>query len=170
MIDLPGKTMYQKILVAIDMSEMGQNVFAQAVSVAKAFQAKLILLHVLSPEEENSPLPIPPDLKMLYPAQGNDLTLDTWRKQWEEFEKIGLETLQSYEQEAIAAEINAQSQQVLGSPGKTICKVAKAEQVDLIVIGHRGRSGLSEIILGSVSNYVLHHASCSVFMVQAHQQ
>ncbi len=37
---------------------------------------------------------------------------------------------------------------------------------DVIVMGRRGHSGLSELILGSVSNYVLHHAPCSVLIVQ----
>ncbi|MCZ8054719.1 MAG: universal stress protein, partial [Microcystis sp. LE19-12.2C] len=52
---------------------------------------------------------------------------------------------------------------------KTICKVAREENIDLIVIGRRGRSGLGELFLGSVSNYVLHHAPCSVLIVQHHQ-
>ncbi|CCQ49032.1 hypothetical protein CWATWH8502_2292 [Crocosphaera watsonii WH 8502] len=37
---------------------------------------------------------------------------------------------------------------------------------DVIVMGHRGISGLQEFFLGSVSNYVLHHAPCSVLIVQ----
>ncbi|MFM7578374.1 MAG: universal stress protein, partial [Microcystaceae cyanobacterium] len=36
---------------------------------------------------------------------------------------------------------------------------------DVIVVGHRGRWGLSEILLGSVSNYVFHHAHCPVLVV-----
>ena len=39
-------------------------------------------------------------------------------------------------------------------------------EADLIVIGRRGHQGLSEILLGSVSNYVVHHAPCSVLVVQ----
>ncbi|NEO28803.1 MAG: universal stress protein, partial [Kamptonema sp. SIO4C4] len=35
-----------------------------------------------------------------------------------------------------------------------------------VIIGRRGRVGLSEILLGSVSNYVLHHAPCAVMVVQ----
>jgi nucleotide-binding universal stress UspA family protein len=78
--------MYQKILIAVDLSEMGDSVFKEAVSLASKYEANLLLLHVLSPEEDYSPLPIPPNLADIYPAQGNDLTLDFWRQQWEEFE------------------------------------------------------------------------------------
>ncbi|HAC64710.1 MAG TPA: universal stress protein, partial [Cyanothece sp. UBA12306] len=67
--------MSDKIVVAMDMSEMGQEVFRNALSLSLNNNSQLMLLHVLSGEEENSPLPIPPDLKQLYPAQGNDLTL-----------------------------------------------------------------------------------------------
>jgi nucleotide-binding universal stress UspA family protein len=47
-----------------------------------------------------------------------------------------------------------------------ICQVAKDWGAELIMVGRRGNSGLSELILGSVSNYVVHHAHCSVLIVQ----
>ncbi|MGF1673753.1 MAG: universal stress protein, partial [Rivularia sp. (in: cyanobacteria)] len=51
-------------------------------------------------------------------------------------------------------------------PGYMICNVARSREVDLIVVGRHGRTGLSEFFLGSVSNYVLHHAPCSVLTIQ----
>ena len=158
--------MFQKILVAIDTSEMSKLVFAEAVSLAKLSKASIMLLHILSTEEENSPLPIPPDLVTFYPAAGNELTLETWQQEWEQFKREGLELLEKYGEKAKQEGIEAEYQQITGSPGKTICKVALNSKIDLIVIGHRGRTGLSEMFLGSVSNYVLHHAPCSVLMVQ----
>lgn len=59
----------------------------------------------------------------------------------------------------------ASFEQVVGSPGRSICQAAKAWEADLIVVGSHQRKGLSEMILGSVSNYVLHHAPCSVLVV-----
>ena len=158
--------MFNKILVAIDISEMGKDVFDQALSLAKMSKARLMLLHVLSPEEENSPLPIPPDLTEFYPAAGNDLTLESWRQRWELFENQGIELLESSQKEAKSKGIEAEYQQIFGSPGRTICQLARDWEANLIMVGHRGRSGLSEMVLGSVSNYVLHHASCSVLIVQ----
>jgi nucleotide-binding universal stress UspA family protein len=157
--------MFSQILIAIDMSDLGQEVFEQGLSLAQKYSAKLRLLHVLSAEEDNSPLPIPDNLKEIFPAQGNDLTLEAWREEWHDFEAAGETILQSRCQMAQQAGLQADWQQVAGSPGKTICQVAEEGSADLIVIGHRGRSGLSEWLLGSVSNYVLHHAPCSVLTI-----
>ena len=159
--------MYQKILIALDMSKMAETVFEHGLSLAKQEQnSHLLLLHILSVEEENSPLPIPSDLKEMYPAAGNDLTLETWKEQWEEFEISGIKMLESYQNKAKERDITTEIQQVYGNPGSKICKVAKEWRADVIVMGHRGLSGLQEFFLGSVSNYVLHHAPCSVLIVQ----
>jgi nucleotide-binding universal stress UspA family protein len=157
--------MFKKILVPMDMSEMGEAVFNKALSLATIHQSDLLLLHVLSSEENESPLPIPPDLPQLYPAQGNDLTLEEWREQWEEFEQQGIDTLDKRCKKGQQAGLKVSYQQVLGSPAKTICQIAEKEQIDLIIIGHRGLSGIGELLLGSVSNYVFHHAPCSVLIV-----
>ena len=52
-----------------------------------------------------------------------------------------------------------------GHPVATIIEVAQREQCDLIVLGARGQSGLETFLLGSVSEGVLRHASCSVLIV-----
>ena len=158
--------MFKKILVAVDISQTNKDVFANGLFVAKTNNASLMLLHVLSSEEDSSPLPIPPDMSQFYPAGGNEMTLEMWRQQWEAFEKEGLELLQSLAKEARSAEVEVEYRQIVGSPSRIICKLAREWQADLIVIGRRGRSGLKEIILGSVSNYVLHHAPCSVLILQ----
>jgi nucleotide-binding universal stress UspA family protein len=103
--------MFSKIIIAMDMSEMAKEVFAKALSLAQKYDAHLTLLHVLSTEEENSPLPVPVNLDEIYPATGNELTLELWREQWDVFEQKGLDTLQSRVQEAIALGIKADSQQ-----------------------------------------------------------
>lgn len=158
--------MYQNILVALDTSHLNQDVFAEALAIAQNHGSTLHLCHVLSAEEENSPLPIPPDLGQMYTGPGNDLTLKTWQEQWENFEKEGLALLHRFQETAAKAGVTTTTKQISGSPGRILCKQAHQGNFDLIVIGRRGRRGLSELILGSVSNYVLHHAPCSVLVVQ----
>ncbi len=54
----------------------------------------------------------------------------------------------------------------ISAPSQGICDLAKRWSADLIIVGRRGRRGISEILLGSVSNYVVHHAPCAVLVVQ----
>jgi nucleotide-binding universal stress UspA family protein len=49
-------------------------------------------------------------------------------------------------------------------PGDKIVKLAQEQHFDLIVMGSRGLSAVKEILLGSVSSKVLHHASCPVII------
>lgn len=55
-----------------------------------------------------------------------------------------------------------------GDPAPSIVKAATEHGVDLIVMGTRGLTGLSRILLGSVARNVLIHAPCSVLIVREH--
>lgn len=150
----------------MDMSRIAENVFSKAIFMAQNEQAELILLHVISSEEDNSPLAIPPNMFDLYPASGNELTVESWQEEWEEYIDTGIKFLESYQKKAIANNLKVKHIQLQGSAGRTICKLAKQEEADLIIMGRRGRTGITEMFLGSVSNYVLHHAHCSVLIIQ----
>ncbi|MEO0355522.1 MAG: universal stress protein, partial [Cyanobacteria bacterium P01_A01_bin.3] len=47
----------------------------------------------------------------------------------------------------------------------TICEIAKDWDADAIAIGRRGLGAIGELLVGSVSSYVMHHAHCSVFVI-----
>jgi nucleotide-binding universal stress UspA family protein len=164
--------MFTKILVAIDLSAANQQIFQQALSLAKANQAKLILLHVLSSEEAGCPIMSPYFAKPIdhcihldpqIIAQANQI----YQQEWELFRQKGLELLRDFAKVAIASGVKVESSQITGHPSLTICDFAQACQADIIVIGKRGYSGLQEMFLGSTSNYVVHHAPCSVLLVPA---
>jgi nucleotide-binding universal stress UspA family protein len=55
---------------------------------------------------------------------------------------------------------------VWGHPAETVCERAKTQSADLIVMGSRGRAAFTELVLGSVSSQVLHHAPCPVTVVR----
>lgn len=52
-----------------------------------------------------------------------------------------------------------------GRPGPAICQVAQDEDVDVVMMGRRGQTDSDQPYLGSVSQYVLHNASCPVNVV-----
>jgi nucleotide-binding universal stress UspA family protein len=155
--------MFHKILAAIDRSPNGKTVFDQALVLAKTTGSSLMLLHVLSGEEENSP-PMPPLIAPEYSLLQGEFLDDYWT-QWKTYEEQGLTLLRSLTEEAANAGVSNEFTQNAGSPSREICEVARTWGADLIVIGRRGHSSLHELIVGSVSNYVFHHASCSVHVV-----
>jgi nucleotide-binding universal stress UspA family protein len=155
--------MFHRILVAIDSSQNNRIVFEKALELASLTTAHLMLLHVLSHEEGS------PNISMVgleYSPTLSREVADIYQKQWVEFEQRNLEMLQSCSEKAATAGVKAEFMQRMGSPGRTICTVAQTWDADLILIGRRGHSGLSEFWLGSVSNYVLHHTLCSVLVIQ----
>ena len=53
-----------------------------------------------------------------------------------------------------------------GDPGNSLVAAAEAEHADLLVVGTRGRSGAERMLLGSVSDHLVHHAGCPVLVVR----
>lgn len=155
--------MLQKILVAVDNSTMGRQVFEEALAIARATGANMMILHVLDPEESGSP-----QIPMIYNTYSMPLdepSMKLYQQQWQEFEEQGLKMLQSLADIATAAGIKAEFTQKMGNPGRAICELANNWGIDLIVMGRRGLSGVKEFFLGSVSSYVLHRAPCSIHIV-----
>jgi len=144
------KLIPEKILVAIDNSPLGERVFGEALTLAQATSADLMLLHVLSDEEIGFP---------------DIYNLADHLDKWETSKQQGLELLRSRQMIATKAGIRTRFAQAPGTSGRTICEVARDWNADVIVVGHRGLSGLQELVQGSVSNYLVHHAPCSVLTV-----
>lgn len=53
----------------------------------------------------------------------------------------------------------------IGDPGEEICQYARKTDVDSIIMGRRGRGEVRELLLGSVSQYVVHHSQLPVTLV-----
>ncbi len=53
-----------------------------------------------------------------------------------------------------------------GDPGATVCEVAARIGADVVVIGSHGKGWLQRVLIGSVSNHVLHHAPCPVLVMR----
>ncbi len=157
--------MLQKILVALDRSSASKTIFQNALALAQATQAKLMLLHVLSSEDNGNP-GFEAMTGVGYYQMLDIENIKQYQQRWKTYVDESLAELKSAADEANQAGILTEIQQLSGQPGHKICQVAQDWEAELIVVGRRGHSGLSELILGSVSNYVVHHATCSVFVVQ----
>lgn len=154
--------MLNKILVALERSENGKSVFNSALSLAQTNGSRLMLLHVLSKSEADYPV-LP--TYAYYPIV-DDHEYDIYQKQLAKYQQWGLDFLQNLTQEATAVRVDAEYSQLIGNPGQMICELANNWSADLIIVGSRGLKGLKEMFLGSVSNYVTHHAPCSVLIIR----
>jgi nucleotide-binding universal stress UspA family protein len=54
-----------------------------------------------------------------------------------------------------------------GEPGEAIVSAAEAESADLIVVGSHGRGPMGRFLVGSVSDFIVRHASCPVLVVRS---
>ncbi|MBD2457264.1 universal stress protein [Nostoc sp. FACHB-87] len=156
--------MFKKILVAVHNTEIGHHVFEQALSLANLTNAELMILQVISPLNDEFLNTSITEIHSTYTSSQSQ-NIEYYLGEWGKLKQQGIEFLTLLTNQAIAKGIAAEFTQELGDPGRMICEVAKNCHIDVIVIGRCAKSGLAELFLGSVSNYVLHHAPCSVLTV-----
>jgi nucleotide-binding universal stress UspA family protein len=157
--------MLQKILIAIGDSSASQEVLKAGFTLAEKFGAQILILHVLNILSNGFETMTNPLMGGTYPIV-NDLAIQQYQQELQAREQRGLEQLKLYAEQASNLKIKAEILQTIGDPARVICETAKDGAVDLIVVGRNQKSVLSEIFLGSTSNYVLHHAPCSVMVIQ----
>ena len=151
---------YHKILVALDRSFQYESVLKQAIAIAKPYQAELILFHALIFDGRNI------DAYSGIYGQ-NVLSLSSSVQEHIEAQTQEVESwLESCAQKVQAEGLPVEYSWRIGDPSSWIREMAKSCDVDLVILGRRGRRGLAEVFLGSVSNHVVHYAPCSVLVVQ----
>jgi nucleotide-binding universal stress UspA family protein len=158
--------MFHKILVPIQDAVLDRPTFDHALVLAQQAQGQMMLLHVLSPDDRTAPA-MPNPVLYRYPMITDEL-MQGYRQHWEMAENEGLAMLKSLTETAQAAGVTPEFSQNLGDVRRVICKLARDWQADLIVIRQPNHSRLDELFLGSVSNYVVHHASCPVLTLPEH--
>lgn len=138
--------MINRILVAYDGSDPASKAFAFAVDLAKKYQASLTLLAVSRP-----------------PDFAEDVET---RAILENSLKHYRRLLGPLQQKATTEKIDVCAEVVVGHPAEQIINYAEQHKIDVIVIGHRGKTFLERWRLGSVSQRVLQYAHCPVIVVR----
>ncbi|MDB9315316.1 universal stress protein [Spirulina sp. CS-785/01] len=160
------KHSFKKVLVALDRRATSVEVMEKALTLAETLGSQLMIFHCLS-----EPLPSTSNVLAagsigIYGGSYSPEGFQQSQKLIQEERDRLLAWLNSQHQKALERGIIAEFDYKEGEPGPQICKFAENWDADLVVIGRRGRTGLSEILMGSISNYVLHHAPCTVMVVQ----
>ncbi|MCH9656302.1 MAG: universal stress protein, partial [Planctomycetes bacterium] len=139
----------KKILIPTDFSETSQAATQYAVELAKKFDAKIYLLHVI----EDPIVYMPMFESYAMPPK-------------EDFESFAETRLDNWILDDDKGELEMETKWVHGNPFVDILKFAKKEDVDLIVVGTHGRSFTAHLLLGSVAEKVVRKASCPVLTVR----
>ena len=138
-------THFRKLLVGYDGSPQSDKAVDIAFSLAKCLDAAVLLFAVVRPPE---------------PATSVELeaVLDDAKEHFEEgFKKI-LEKARSLD-------VEVKTDMAVGHPAEQIIHRAEMDGIDLIILGRRGRSMISRMMLGSVSERALRYAHCPVMVV-----
>ncbi len=130
----------KRILFPTDFSTAAEAGLAEAEALAKARGATLLVLHVQEPMMAYDGAlyygPIEPTTELLEKLLHEVMPLDK--------------------------SVPVEHRLAMGDPATEIVRVANEEQVDMIVMGTHGRSGFSRLLMGSVAELVIRHASCPV--------
>lgn len=160
--------MFHKIVVAINTSAISMEALDEAIALAKTTHAQLKLIHVLDDRDPAQPeFPYPTEYQAY--SAFNVKLLNDYQKQYEAFVAKSLTWLKAQAQQAIDEGIITEYEQPTGIAGQHICAEAAIWGADLIILGSRCLKGFRELLLGSVSNYVVHHAKCSVCVIHPNE-
>ena len=136
--------MLKTILAPTDFSDVSANGVRYACQLARDMSATLIIFNVVALDESNAV---------------NKREIEQHKKRLEEFvaEKVA------------DAGVGLKMRQMVdaGQPFGAIVDCAEKEGVDLIVMSSHGRSGLSRMLIGSVTDKILRGGSCPVLVVPA---
>jgi universal stress protein A len=146
---------YRVILVPIDFSEHSKKTIRYATRFAARYEARIRLLHVFQ---------VPDYAVTQY--ESKQVGFDQLKNQADIAEEEALQNLERFEKELMNQGVNVKAFLRVGYPFEEIIQVANDPEIDLIIIGSHGRSGIKRLLLGSTAERVVEHAPCPVLVVK----
>jgi len=135
------------MLVAVDGSKSSKKAFDKSVFLAQKCNSKLYVVHVVLDWE-----------------YGGDSAATF--ELIDELRAKGSELLEQCKKQALQSSVQVETVLEQGDYAHEIIEVAKRKDCELIIMGSRGMSPIKELLLGSVTLKVMHHASCPVMVVR----
>jgi nucleotide-binding universal stress UspA family protein len=167
-----AQPLFPSILVPVDFSVYSTVALQYATGVAERFNASLIVLHVIAKDVETYAthhrlgqrgLPL---LGPFVPSQQHEVPADIAEEVSVDLREQAYAALQAFLPPR-CARYPVELRVLTGHPFERILETAMREHVSLIVLGTRGRTGLSHAIMGSVAERVVRLAPCPVLTVKA---
>jgi len=138
--------MFKRILFAHNATPAAERALLYLEHLARQEDAEVVVVHVYQPPER-------------YIATHGYTAL------LEQFEAVAYDVVNDAVTHLKSAGVTALPLVDVGDPAPTILRIAQAQNVSLIVLGTRGPSNMTDILLGDVATEVLRRARCPVFMV-----
>ena len=142
-----------KIIVPVDGSEESKKAAKKALYIAKHINSSVVALYVM-----DTPL-------LARYTYGDDILIPDIHAL---LKKEGNLVLAEVERMGKRAGVRVIRKMVEGIPDEEIIKIARKK--DLIVMGSKGKTALDRILVGSVSEKVIHHAPCAVMIVREREE
>ncbi|RPJ08464.1 MAG: universal stress protein [Deltaproteobacteria bacterium] len=142
---------FDKILFANDFSENSEHAFDYALTLARNFDASLVIIHVI-----NEPV----DLRGFYVPH------ISFEKLEKEIEEGAEKMMQKFCRTRVKDFTRYETVIVTGIPYEEILKKADEEKVSLIVLGTQGRKGIDHFLFGSTAERVVRNATCPVMTIR----
>ena len=143
---------FQRILMATDFSQDCEAAFAEAAKMAREWGSRLTVLYAYEAPAGASVLDLP--------AGDYFETLASVRA-------VAEKRLRDLVSRELTKGLDVRPLAVLGPPAETIVETAVRERTDLIVMGTRGRRGMTRLLLGSVAATVIATAECPVLTMRS---
>jgi nucleotide-binding universal stress UspA family protein len=150
---------FKKILVGVDGSEKSLEAADYAITLAEKFNNELLLIVNI--------LPIEPWYHGEYPYEwGKPEVLEVYEKEKQEMQNI----LNKIKDKADKVNLNSKADVEMTprttNPSIALVIYSEKNNVDLIVVGTRGRTGFKKMLLGSVASGVVTYAHCPVLVIK----
>ncbi|MBE9182721.1 universal stress protein [Oculatella sp. LEGE 06141] len=153
---------FQRIMAALDRSPLATEVYSRALQLAVKHNSELMLAHCFNSRllAEFSPM-----LDTSFGLSGRNRLRQLQQDHLQDVAQIHKD-FQGYCYHAFDQGVSTRYICEMGDAAVWICQFARRWRADLVVIGHGGSSDMREVLLGSVSRYVVRYAPCPTMVVQ----
>jgi nucleotide-binding universal stress UspA family protein len=153
---------YSRILVAIDGSTSSIHAIDYAISIALKNNSQLFILYVIDAYEYSR---LSSSI-ILAPTFGSEKYLEEKNEAEKLMNKIKEKLKLKIKDNTKFKEPKTEIVEGIKSVATTIMEYAESENIDLIIIGSRGRTSFKKLLLGSISSNVMKNAHCAVLVIR----